>query len=117
MPSPSYLSMKRRAEIAETLLDLLQEHVELADIWERHYSRVISKRFSKEQEEKNYRHTIRTLTVPLLMRCRKAGFDYAYVSDIIPSAFETTERERHFMFSDLYDWAWDEFNLDELSPF
>lgn len=108
---------KRRAEIAQTLLDLLVDHVGLCGTWQAHNMRATRKKFHRDEEEKNYRAIIRTFTIPLMDRCKVEGFDYSQLSDIIPGAFVTTVAEREKLLSDLTSWAWDEFDLGQLVPF
>ena len=82
---------------AEALLRALAVYVENCDEWEIYYAHVIK---SGEDAEWRSRLMVES-TRPMLQHIRDEGFRFEDMFEIIPTAFKTTEAERHQILSDL----------------
>lgn len=88
-----------------SLLELLEEYVHVHDLWEDYYRSAIDKDMNAEQLREAHSHIQRAYMIPLMEECRKRGFTYALLLDLIPTAFKTDKAERRKMLDDLYRWA------------
>ena len=95
----------RKKDLANELLGLLTEHVEVCDAWEPHYSAIGRKVYSKNEEKEAHTWLRENETRPFLQQVDKSKFTYAEIIEIIPPAFETTAKQRKNILSDLVTWA------------
>lgn len=89
----------------EQLLELLEDYVVQADLWEDYYRKAGNKGFRGNEEKEAHRYIQSTYTIPLMEKCKAYGYTYSQLIEIIPTAFKTTKRERHDLLDDLREWA------------
>ena len=101
--------MTQAAEIAEELLDILGAHIEIADMWDDHWSAAMGGRFTRQQEKASAA-AINAEKAPAFTKIYKqAGYTYMDLVDIIPIAFKTTREERAELLEDLVEFAYQEY--------
>ena len=105
--------MTRTAEIRRVieLLEILEEYIHVAGLWEDYYRSAANKEFTLVQDKEAHAHIQRQYMIPLMEECRKKGFQYKELIEIIPTAFKTDKAERRLMLDNLHDWAEQEYGL------
>ncbi len=88
--------MSRAGNTAEALLRVLTAHVANADAWEKHY-------LSDKPTEAEHKALTESSTRPFLALCKREGFRYGNILEIIPVAFKTDHAERQAILADLRD--------------
>ncbi len=97
--------MSKAGDVAEALLRVLVAHAKNADVWETHY-------LSDKPTTAQHRDLIETSTGPFLALCKREGFRYAEILEIMPVAFKTDHAEREEILDDLRDHVWDNYETD-----
>ena len=87
------------------LVELLEDYVVAADLWEDYYTKAANKGFRGNEEKEAHRYIQSTYTLPLMEKCRRFGYTYAQLIGIIPTAFKTTKQDRHELLDELREWA------------
>ena len=90
---------------AEVLLDLLEEYLVAADLWEKHYHATANKDYRPGVEKTEHLRIQSEYTLPLMRKCQDEGVRYATLLDIIPTAFKTNSEERWVIYDELVDLA------------
>ena len=87
----------------DVLLDLLEEYLDIADMWEEHHKRCIDKGFKTLDEEKDaHRYIQSKFSIPFMSKVTDLGFAYVDILEIIPPAFETNSYQREAILHDLF---------------
>lgn len=94
-----------RGRLANDLLALLYEHIEVCEAWEDHYIAVADKSYGRTEEKETHTWLRENKTAPFLQRVYRSPFTYAEVIEIIPPAFETTTKQRAKIYEDLVNWV------------
>lgn len=96
---------KHSKEQVEELLDLLTQYVDSCRVHEQIMLSVKDDRIAKNvvgcmmaAYQKNY-------MIPLMESCKKSGYTYKQLYDIIPPSFETTDSERQLLLIHLKIYA------------
>lgn len=94
---------------SDLLLSLLDEYVDLCDLWEEHNRKAADKLFPPKAEKESHRYIQTKHMLPLMEKCSRLGFPYAIFLSIIPPAFATTAPQRQRMLESLREFAEEEF--------
>ena len=100
--------MSKAGDVAEALLRVLTAHVTSADRWEDYYLVAAGSGENRKQRKK----LLETSTRPFLALCKREGFAYADILEIIPVAFQTDHAERDKILDDLRQHVWDNYETD-----
>jgi len=103
--------MSKEVRRTVALLKLLEEYVHVAGLWEDYYRAANNNEMNTEEQRTAQAHIQRAYMIPLMDECRKQGFKYADLIDMIPTAFKTDKAERKRILADLHLWAQEEHGL------
>ena len=88
----------RKMELAEDLLNLLAEYLDVADKWE-------------DYDEADHTMIQTDYMIPLMERVSAAGWAYNDLTDIIPGWPKTSKKQRRDTFRSLRMWAEDKYGI------
>jgi len=104
--------MRKELRRIVSLLELLEEYVHVAGLWEDYYRAANNNEMNLEEQREAHSHIQRAYMIPLMEACRKRGFKYVELIEIIPTAFKTGKAERRELLDDLYLWAQEEHGYE-----
>jgi hypothetical protein len=103
--------MSNAGDVAEALLRVLREYVDMALESEDFWTAVASGRLKGKAEIDAKAALLESHMTPFMAYCRDEGFRYAELIEIIPMAFDTTHEEREDILNDLITHVHENYEL------